>query len=107
MMVSARERLFCWHVSNRAYRSIYEVIVRLSGYALFRARLYKPAKDSVLRRRQAAAVTRKLIMLRAHGLLHKIPHSHHYQLTPKGRGIITALLAACHADVEELTKLAA
>jgi len=72
-----------------------------------RARLYKPAKDSVLRRRQAAAVTRKLIMLRAHGLLHKIPHSHHYQLTPKGRGIITALLAACHADVEELTKLAA
>jgi len=34
-MVSARERLFCWHVSNRAYRSIYEVIVRLSGYALF------------------------------------------------------------------------
>ena len=72
-----------------------------------RAQLYKPAKDSVLRRRHAATVTRKLTMLRAHGLLRKIPHSHRYQLTPKGRRIITALLAACHADVEELTKLAA
>jgi hypothetical protein len=72
-----------------------------------RATLYKPAKDLCQRRRQAAAVTRKLAMLRAHGLLRKIPHSHHYQLTPKGRRIITALLAACHADVEQLTKLAA
>jgi hypothetical protein len=72
-----------------------------------RALLYKPAKDLLQRRRQAAAITRKLTMLRAHGLLRKIPHSHHYQLTPKGRRIITALLAACHADVEQLTKLAA
>ena len=72
-----------------------------------RAVLYKPAKDPLLRRRHTAAVTRKLTMLRAHGLLRKIPHSHLYQLTPKGRRIITALLAACHADVEQLTKLAA
>jgi hypothetical protein len=72
-----------------------------------RAALYKPAKDLLQRRRQAAAITRKIAMLRAHGLLRKIPHSHRYQLTPKGRRIITALLAACHADVEQLTKLAA
>jgi hypothetical protein len=72
-----------------------------------RAQLYKPPKDPLLRRRCRAAVTRKLTLLRAHGLLRKIPHSHRYQLTPKGRRIITALLAACHADVEQLTKLAA
>jgi hypothetical protein len=72
-----------------------------------RAQLYKPAKHPRLRRRQAAAITRKLTILRAHGLLRKTPHSHRYQLTPKGRRIITALLAACHADVEQLTKLAA
>ena len=72
-----------------------------------RAELYKPAKHPLLRRRHAAAITRKLTLLRAHGLLPKIPHSHRYQLTPKGRRIITALLAACHADVEQLTKLAA
>jgi DNA-binding HxlR family transcriptional regulator len=72
-----------------------------------RAELYKPAKDRLQRRRQAAVVTRKLAMLRAHGLLRKTPHSQRYQLTPKGRRIIIALLAACHADVEQLTKLAA
>jgi hypothetical protein len=72
-----------------------------------RAELYKPAKDPLLRRRHAATITRKLTLLRAHGLLRKTPHSHRYQLTPKGRRIITALLAACHADVEQLTKLAA
>lgn len=72
-----------------------------------RAELYKPAKDPLLRRRHAAAITRKLTLLRAHGLLRKTPHSHRYQLTPKGRRIITALLVACHADVEQLTKLAA
>jgi DNA-binding HxlR family transcriptional regulator len=72
-----------------------------------RTELYKPAKDPLLRRRHAAAVTRKLTILRAHGLLRKTPHSHRYQLTPKGRRIITALLAACHADFEQLTKLAA
>jgi hypothetical protein len=72
-----------------------------------RAELYKPAKNLLQRRRQAAAVTRKLALLRAHGLLRKTPHSHRYQLTSKGRRIITALLAACHADVEQLTKLAA
>jgi hypothetical protein len=72
-----------------------------------RTLLYKPTKDLARRRRQAAAITRKLTMLCAHGLLRKTPHSHRYQLTPKGRRIITALLAACHADVEQLTKLAA
>jgi hypothetical protein len=41
-----------------------------------------------------------------HGLLRKLPHVHRYQLTSKGRRIITALLAACYADVEQLTKIA-
>jgi DNA-binding HxlR family transcriptional regulator len=52
-----------------------------------RAELYKPAKHPLLRRRHAAAITRKLTLLRAHGLLRKTPHSHRYQLTPKGRRI--------------------
>ncbi len=32
---------------------------------------------------------------------------HRYQLTAKGRRIITALLAASYADVDQLTKIAA
>ena len=58
-------------------------------------------------RRTSAAITRQLALLRAHGLLRKLPRSHRYQLTAKGRRIITALLAACYADVEQLTKIAA
>lgn len=64
----------------------------------------KSAKDQ---RRQAAAVTRKLALLRVHGLVKKVPTTHRYHLTDAGRRIITALLAARHADVDQLTKLAA
>lgn len=58
-------------------------------------------------RRRSAATTRQFALLRAHGLLRKLPRTHRYQLTSKGRRIITALLAACYADVEQLTKIAA
>jgi len=58
-------------------------------------------------RRRAAAMTRKLALLRAHGLIKKVPRTHRYQITANGRRILTALLAARHANVEQLTKFAA
>jgi hypothetical protein len=58
-------------------------------------------------RRCAAKVTRKVVLLRSHGLLRKVSGTHRYQLTGKGRRIVTALLAARQADVDQLTKLAA
>ena len=58
-------------------------------------------------RRHAAAITRKLALLRPHGLVKKVPKTHRYQLTDNGRRIITALLAAANADVDQLTKIAA
>ena len=58
-------------------------------------------------RRRAAAVTRQLRLLRAHGLLRKVSGTHRYVVTEGGRKIITALLAARQADVEQLTALAA
>ena len=58
-------------------------------------------------RRHAAAVTRKLALLRAHGLIRKVPRTHRYQLTDKGRIITSALSAARDANTEMLTKLAA
>jgi hypothetical protein len=85
----------------------------LSGIrnADLRALLYAPIKATKIPkteiRRRSAAVTRQFALLRAHGLLRKLPHTHRYQLTSKGRRIITALLAACAADVEQLTKIAA
>jgi len=56
---------------------------------------------------KACAITRKLRLLRAHGLIRKVPKSHRYVVTDKGRTILTALQAARAADVDQLTKMAA
>lgn len=57
-------------------------------------------------RRRAAKVTRQLRMLRAHGLIQKVPHTHRYQVTASGREIMTAILTARHTPVNELAKAA-
>jgi hypothetical protein len=62
------------------------------------------AKDQ---RRRSARISYLLRILRAHGILHKIPKSHRYRVSSKGRDILTAALAAYHAPVESLSKLAA
>ena len=58
--------------------------------------------DPNQQRRQSAKVTRLLRLLRAHGLIHKVPKTHRYQLSQKGRTAITALLAARQADIVTL-----
>jgi hypothetical protein len=72
-----------------------------------RERLF-PGRSTIPKaRRQAGAITRQLRLLRAHGLIKKVTGSHRYQLSKRGRMLITALLAARDADVHALTKLAA
>jgi hypothetical protein len=51
-------------------------------------------------------VTRRLRLLRAHGLLKKVPRTYRYQLTAKGRVIITALLTARAANTRRLLEAA-
>jgi len=58
-------------------------------------------------RRRSAWVTRKLRLLRAHGLIVKISGTYRYQLTPAGRKITTAILTALRSTVRQLTSLAA
>ncbi|HXJ76246.1 MAG TPA: hypothetical protein VNM37_25535 [Candidatus Dormibacteraeota bacterium] len=72
-----------------------------------RTRLYPGKRSPEEDRRRAAKITRKLALLRAHGLLKKVSGTHRYQLTDNGRRIVTALLAARQADVDQLTQLAA
>ncbi|MBF0141365.1 MAG: hypothetical protein HQL74_13935 [Magnetococcales bacterium] len=57
--------------------------------------------------RYSAVVTRKLALLRAHGLIKKVPGTHRYHLTSRGRTIVTALLTARQANAESLMKIAA
>lgn len=72
-----------------------------------RAQLYPQAASQQLQRRQAARISRSLALLRAHGILKKVPHTHRYQLTQRGRVIVTALLTARNASIQQLEKLAA
>ncbi len=57
-------------------------------------------------RRQSSSVTRKLRLLRAHGLIRKVPRTHRYMLTAKGQRCVTAVLAARAADTAKLTQAA-
>jgi len=66
-----------------------------------------PAADATEERRRSAAVTRKLRLLQAHGLITKVQKTHRYQLSPKARMIVNTLLAAQQADADKLNKLAA
>lgn len=59
------------------------------------------------RRRNAAAVSRKLALSRMHGLIHKVTHTHRYQITVRGRIVVTALMTARNASTQALTRLAA
>lgn len=58
-------------------------------------------------RRRSAWVSRKLRLLRAHGLITKITGTHRYQLTVSGRRATTAILTALRSTVRQLTPLAA
>ena len=58
-------------------------------------------------RQQMARTTRLIRLLRAHGLVQKVPATHRYLLSPRGRTTITALLAARGANTRKLTELAA
>lgn len=63
-------------------------------------------QDPKEQRRRSGQVTRKLRMLRAHGLAHKVPHTHRYQVSDKGRQLIAALHAAREADTRKLANAA-
>ena len=63
--------------------------------------------DPKEQRKRSAAITRKLRLLQAHGLLQKIPHTHRYLVTEPGRAAITALLAARNASAQLLIQHAA
>jgi hypothetical protein len=56
---------------------------------------------------KTAAIGRRLRLLRAHAIICKTPRTHRYTLTPYGRNLLTAIIAAQQADTQKLTTLAA
>jgi hypothetical protein len=72
------------------------------------AMLYaRQARNPQEQRRRSARVTRLIRLLRAHGILRKVPTTHRYQVSPTARKTLATLLAARNANAELLTNNAA
>lgn len=58
------------------------------------------------RRRASAQITRQIRLLRAHGILRKVPHTYRYQVTDQGRKILTAILQYQSLTLEHISRAA-
>jgi hypothetical protein len=72
-----------------------------------RIRLYGSGADEQQQHRQAATITRKLALLRAHRLIRKIPGENKYHVTSRGRSLSTALLQVNQLTMQQITEIAA
>ena len=95
-------------------RPLLEVILRgeftLNGFRnrdLQRFLFAVAAGDLPEARRRSAWVSRKLRLLRAHGLIRKVPGTYRYQLTEGGQKATAAILTALRSTVRELMPEAA
>ncbi len=61
-----------------------------------------PFRDPDERRRASGRTTRRLRLLRAHGLIRKIGGTRYYRVTPKGQKVMSAALKLRDADVTKL-----
>lgn len=69
--------------------------------------LHGTAENAAEQKRLSAKTSRRLRLLRAHGLIRKVPRANRYQLTDKGRRVAAAVLAASSANTEQLMNMAA
>jgi hypothetical protein len=68
--------------------------------------LYGEVEDAKTKRQQSAKVTRQFRLLRAHGLIQKVPKTHRYQVSDAGRKAISALLGARATNANQLLQAA-
>ena len=89
-----------------------EFLIRGFGNRDLRLLLYGPVhSNSPLspreKRRRPAAISRKPRILRAHGLIQKVPKTYRYQVTSHGRLAITAVLTMDRTSIALLNEAAA
>jgi hypothetical protein len=65
------------------------------------------AADKAEARRQSGRVSRKLALLKAHGLVRRVPRTRRWVLSEQGKRVTTLLAAARNASAPELVKIAA
>lgn len=71
-----------------------------------REKLYPGVENEKDIKRMTAKISRYLWILRAHGLIKRIPKTYKYQLTDSGRKIIPAILKTYNLSMEQLSKAA-
>ena len=63
--------------------------------------------DGIQLKRYSGRTTRRIKLLRVHGLIRKVPRANRYVLTEKGQKFSCALMTASALDVKALTEMAA
>lgn len=83
--------------------------IQLNGFRNhnLRSYLYPESEDPNERKRGSSKISRRLRLLRTHGLIRKLPRTHRYVLTLKGRRIANAVMAASSANTDQLIEMAA
>jgi hypothetical protein len=71
-----------------------------------RVLLFGVPSSDVERRKQSGQVTRTLQLLRAHGLIQKVPKSHRYKVTAAGRKLASAISYAEESSLKTLSQAA-
>jgi len=66
-----------------------------------------PPRSARQARQRSAALSRKLRLLRAHGLIRQVPHTHRYHVTAVGRKLILAVLTARQVTLQALNAILA
>lgn len=72
---------------------------------LYKKELQNPTKQTL--KKLSCRTSRRIKLLRAHGLVRKVSKENRYVLTAKGRKLSTAFLSASTVDIKTLTSMAA
>lgn len=72
-----------------------------------RRRMHPQPGSAAEDKRRSARISRQLRLLRDHGIVRKLPKAYRYQLTKKGRLLVTALQRARKTPVQQLVTTAA
>lgn len=107
--VGRRVRALCpWGQDKELFTAINHGEFFINGFRNrdLQALLYAtPAESPAERRRRSSAISRKLRMLRAHGLIQKVSHTHRYHVTATGCTILVAVLTTASTTVHQLNHL--
>jgi hypothetical protein len=90
------------------FRAVVRGEHRLNGFRnndIARQLYPQAARNMAEQRRRTARVSRLLQLLRAHGLIAKVPRNYRYQVTPKGETLMNASLYLRHRALPALVKL--